>query len=127
GGRGGRGGGRGGRPQGAGGDDAAVAGAARGVDHEQRKVLDGRGIVKPVVHDDDACAGGNGSALDAVPRHDGRRRAREQERLVAHVVPPIARRGGPDGTRKAPAVATAEEGRSPARPRPPCRRRPPRR
>src|SRR5262249_57158649 len=101
------------RPQRTGRYDPAVADAAPGVDHEQRKVLGERGIVKPIIHDDDARAGGYGSALDAVPRHDGRRRAREQERLVAHVVRALARRIDQDRAPKAPALAAAWDDRPP--------------
>ena len=103
------------RPQRTGRYDPAVADAAPGVDHEHREVLGERRIVEPIVHDDDARAGGDGGALDAVPRHDGRRRAREQERLVAHVVRAMARRIDPDRARKRPAVAAAKEDRPLAR------------
>src|SRR5262249_55444671 len=106
------------RPQRTGRNDPAVADAAPGVDHEHRKILDERGIVEAVVHDDDARAGGDGGALDAVARHNGRRRAREQQRLVAHVPRTMPRPIGPDG-------AGAARGGGPAGPpRWPGRRKP---
>ena len=71
--------------------------------------------MEPIVHDDDARARGNGSALDAVARHDGRRRAREQERLVAHVVRAMTRRIDPDRAGEDAAVAATEEDRPLAR------------
>ena len=133
------------RPQRTGGDDPAIADAAPGIDDEQRKVLGKRRILKAVVHDDDARPAGDRHprALDAVARHDGRRHARQQQRLVAHVERAMPRRIDPHRTRQPPAIAAGQEHRPFARMRehaaPPrarsascrrrrpsdCRRRPP--
>ena len=75
------------RPQRTSRDHPAIADGAPGVDDEHRKVLGERGILEAVIHDDDARAGSDchAGAADAIARHDGRRDARQQKRLVAHL------------------------------------------
>ena len=99
------------RPQRAGRDHLAVADAAPGVDHQHREILGQRRILKPVIHDDDAGAGGDCEARagNARSRHHGRRRARQQQRLVADLGRTMP--GGIDRERtgKLAAIAAAEE------------------
>jgi hypothetical protein len=67
---------------------AAIADAATAVDHGHCKILGERAVLQAVVHDDDAgalCLRQPGAG-DAVARDDGRRRACEQQRLVADLV-----------------------------------------
>ena len=73
------------RPQGSGRKHARIAEAAPSVDDRQGEILGERCILQAVVHDDDAGAGRARGlrASDAVARDDGRRHARQQQRLVA--------------------------------------------
>ena len=73
------------RAQGPGGKDATVADAARAVHHQNGQVLGERWVLKAVVHDHDAGAACTREirAQDAVARHDRRRKACQQQRLVA--------------------------------------------
>jgi hypothetical protein len=65
----------------------AIADPAASVDDQDRKVLLQRGILKAVIHHDDAGAGRDRRArpIDAVARHEGRSVAGQQQRLVAHI------------------------------------------
>jgi hypothetical protein len=64
-----------------------VAEAAPGVDHQDRKILRKRRILKAVIHHDDARALvlRKPRARHAIPRHDRGCDPREQQRLVADV------------------------------------------
>jgi hypothetical protein len=63
--------------------------------------------VETVIHDDDARASGHAGAVDAIPRNDGRRGARKQERLVADLPRAIARRVHHQRAGKRAAIAAA--------------------
>ena len=65
-------------------NDAAVADAAAAIDEQDREILGERRVLKPVVHDDDVRAGEPRGfcARHAVARDDGRRKARQEQRLV---------------------------------------------
>ena len=100
-------------------NDPAVADAAPGIDHQHGKILGQRRVLEAVVHDDDAGAGRDRRlrALHAVARNDGRRGARQQQRLVADVGGAMLRRIDPHRAGEPPAIAAGEEHR-------PSRRRP---
>src|SRR5207244_8690581 len=91
------------------GDDLPVAGTAPAVDHQHRKILEKRGIVEAVVHDDDARVTRDAGAFDAIARHDGRRGARQRQRLVTHLARAMPRRINQERTGKRAAIAAGEK------------------
>src|SRR5215471_2397002 len=81
------------RPQRSGREYQPVADAVFAVEHDQRKVLGERWVLKSVVHDDHvrAARDRSGSAADPVARHDGWRDSGEQQRFIADVGGPVRR------------------------------------
>ncbi len=74
------------RPQRTRGDDAAIADAAAAIHEQDREILFERGVLKPIVHDDHVRAGKlrGFCARHAVMSDDGRRKARQEQRLVTN-------------------------------------------
>ena len=92
-------------------EHAAIADAAAAVDHGHGEILGERAVLQAVVHDDDAGALRlrQRGAGDAVARDDGRRRAREQQRLVADLGRAVRVRLDPFRSGDAAAIAAGEE------------------
>src|SRR5581483_4129239 len=97
--------------------DAAIADAALPIDHDQSEFLMQRRILKSIVHDDGGGASGarHTGAGHTVARDDRRRRARQQERLVADFSSAMPRRIDANRTFEIAAITATEEEDAPPR------------
>jgi hypothetical protein len=102
------------RPPRAGRDHALVAESAFAVDHGNAQVLGEAGVLQPVVHDNHGCGArlldgaGPGPAIAGDPR---RCRAREQQRLIAHILRAVDGAVHPTGPARAAAIPAREKHR----------------
>ena len=91
----------------------AVADAPPAIDDKNGEILGQRRILKSVIHDDDGRPRRHCRlrTLRAITRHDGRRRTRQQQRLVADIGGAMLQRIDPHRAGEPPAIAAREEDR----------------